>query len=47
MCGAPDCPYCYPQNFSTIAGRSIFVAEMTPEELEETKNRLEAQNGKG
>ena len=33
MCGADDCPKCFPSNFSRIGGKLMYTAEMSDEEF--------------
>ena len=36
MCGADDCPRCFPGNFSRVGGELLYTAEMTDEEFAQT-----------
>ena len=33
MCGADDCPRCFPGNFSRIGSKQVYTAEMSDEEF--------------
>jgi hypothetical protein len=41
MCGADDCPRCFPNNFSRIGGRRVYTAEMTEEEVDTLEGQAE------
>jgi len=33
-CGAPDCPRCFPQNFTQVGSRRLYTAEMDDDQVE-------------
>ena len=40
MCGATDCPRCYPVSFQRINGRETYTAELEDDEIEALKERI-------
>jgi hypothetical protein len=40
MCGAEDCPKCYPGNFRRIGNRLVNVSELTEEQVDNLEDEL-------
>jgi len=38
MCGADDCPRCFPGNFLTIGDRPVYTGDLSDEEIKELES---------
>lgn len=41
MCGADDCPCCFPGNFRVIEGRRVYVGDLNREQISRLEDGLD------